>query len=232
MQKFLIVILLLSLSRLGLSQSSDDEFAREITWGVNKNTNSGLIGGFVMKFAFQNHDNIYNVFGFEIINVKHPLEYKYPASVSGTPFVWGKQNFLYSIRGRYGREVVLFSKAQKQGVQISAILAGGPTIGIVAPYYILYNGTYEQFDPRRHSWGGVQGSGKIFQGFGESKITFGLNAKAGLSFEFGAFKHNVAGVEVGVSAEAFPKEIILIPSQDNSAVFTALYFNLYWGTRR
>ncbi|MFY0605559.1 MAG: hypothetical protein JXR10_02520 [Cyclobacteriaceae bacterium] len=216
---------------MGVGQS-DDEFSREITWGVNKNTNSGLIGGFFMKFGFQNHDNIYNIYGIEFINVKHPLEYNYRSNTSGTSFVWGKQNFLYSIRGRYGREVILFTKSQKQGVQISGIFAGGPTIGIIAPYYILYNGRYEQFDPRRHSFGVVQGSGKLFQGLNESEITFGLNAKAGLSFEFGAFKHNVAGIEVGLSAEAFPKEIILVPSQENNAVFTALYFNLYWGTRR
>lgn len=212
----------------------DDDYSTEVTWGANKNTNGGLIGGLVFKLARRQKDDLFVTYGVEIMNVKHPEEQRYISATSGTSFIWGKQNYLYSIRGLYGREQILFKKAPQQGVQISALAAAGPTIGVVAPYYVLVaNGQYEQYDPKFHqSISSVQGSGKLFQGLGESSIALGLNAKAGLSFEFGAFKNNVAGIELGVAGEAFTKEIILVPTQDNDAIFTSIYFSLYWGTRR
>lgn len=211
----------------------EDDFTTEITWGVNKNTNGGLIGGVVFKLARRQRDNLFVTYGLELVNVKHDKEQRYVSPTSGTSFIWGKQNYLYSIRGLYGREQLLFKKAPQQGVQISALGAVGPTIGIVAPYYILSSGEYEQYDPNVHqSINSVHGSGKLFQGLGQSELAFGLNSKAGLAFEFGAFKNNVAGIELGVAAEAFTKKIILVPTQDNHAVFTSLYFSLYWGTRR
>lgn len=211
----------------------EDDYFSEFTWGVNKNTNGGLIGGIIFKLARRERDNIFTTYGLEFLNIKHPKEQKYLSATTGTSFVWGKQNFLYSIRARYGKDILLYKKAPQQGVQISAVMAGGPTLGIIAPYYILYNGEYVPYDPdENQSFNGIQGSGKLLQGLGDSELTVGLNAKIGLAFEFGAFKNNVAGIEVGASLEAFPKEIIIIPSEDNRAIFTALYFNLYWGTRK
>lgn len=233
MKKLIPILILISGSLIAEAQSSLDDYTTEITWGINKNTNGGLIGGVVFKLSKQRKDNIFTVYGVEVMNIKHPKEYRYTSATSGTSFVWGKQNFLYSIRGQYGREVLLFRKAPQQGVQISGLVAGGPTLGIIAPYYILYNGNYVPFDSDEHrNVASIQGSGKLFQGLGESKVVPGVNARMGVSFEFGAFKNNVAGVEIGASFEAFPQEIVLIPTQDNSAVFTALYFSMYWGTRR
>ncbi|MEQ8470166.1 MAG: hypothetical protein RIC35_03230 [Marinoscillum sp.] len=231
--KKVVLILLITIPGLNLvAQPLEDDYNTEIVWGVNKNTNSGLIGGGIFKLARRQKDNLFTTYGIELINVKHPKEYRY-LTPSGTTFTYGKQNFLYSIRGIYGKEKLLYKKAPQQGVQISGLIGAGPTIGIIAPYYILSGSGYEQFDPNKHqSRGSIQGSGKLFQGLGESNLTLGLNAKAGLSFEFGTFKNNMAGVEVGVSLEAFPKKIIIVPTQENSAIFSALYFNMFWGTRK
>lgn len=212
----------------------DDDYETEITWGVNKNTTGGLIGGVVFKLARRSGENLFTIYGLELMNVKHPKEQRYPSQTSGTIFVWGKENYLYSIRGIYGKERLIFKKAPQQGVQISGIVGAGPTLGIIAPYYILYNGKYVPYSAEKHGngFGSIQGAGKLFQGLDESRITFGLNAKAGIGFEFGAFKNNVAGVEVGIAAEAFPQEIIIVPTQENRAVFTSFYFSMVWGTRR
>lgn len=230
----LIIFILAFCAQAGLAQTDyEDDYFSEFTWGINKNTNGGLIGGIIFKLARRQHNNVFTTYGLEFLNVKHPKEQRYLSNTTGTSFVWGKQNFLYSIRARYGKDILLYKKAPQQGVQISTVMAGGPTLGVIAPYYILYSGEYVPYDPEKNqSFNGVQGSGKLFQGLGDSELTLGLNAKVGLAFEFGAFKNNVAGLEVGASIEAFPKEIIIIPSQDNRAIFTALYFNLYWGTRK
>ncbi|MFT4834181.1 MAG: hypothetical protein ACJAVY_001788 [Marinoscillum sp.] len=232
MMKKLLLCLLIVLSAGAYAQNGIDDYSREFTWGVNKNTNSGLVGGVVLKFAHRQKEDVFATYGLEFFNVKHPQEFRYTDASSGSRFVWGKENFLFSIRTNYGRDILLYKKAPQQGVQISAVFSAGPTLGLIAPYYVLYNGKYVPYDASKYrNVNTIQGSGKVFRGIGESDVTFGLNAKAGLSFEFGAFKNNVAGVETGISLEAFPKEIILVPSQENSAVFTALYFTFYWGTR-
>lgn len=223
--------LMLSSAIVFAQRDDEDDYNKEITWGLNKNTNSGLIGGIIFKIAKRQNGNVFATYGAEVLNVKHSHEVRYP-SVSGTYFTYGKQNFLYSIRAFYGREKLLFKKAPQQGVQISGLFSAGPTLGIVAPYYVMTNEGYVQYDPNRHTKSSIQGSGKLFQGLGDSELKLGLNSKAGLSFEFGTFRNNIAGVEIGISLEAFPKKIIIIPTQKNRAIFTALYFSMYWGTRK
>lgn len=228
----LIVCLIFSVVTLS-AQDFEEDYGKEFTWGINKNTNSGVIAGLTFKLGRYLKEDVYSSYGLEIVNVRHPNEFKRPAPSSGTLYIWGKENFLYSIRLQYGRETIRYRKAPQQGVQISTIVSGGPTLGIVSPYYLLYEGSYQKYEDIKDniSINAVQGAGKLFQGVPESKLVPGVNAKAGLIFEFGTFRDNVAGLELGVSAELFPKQIIIIPAQKNRALFTALYVNMFWGNR-
>lgn len=231
----LCLFLLVSAS-VSAQDNGNYEYSREYIWGINKNTNSGLIGGIVLKYSQAINEREFQTYGLELINVKHPKEYRY-ISQFGNPFVWAKGNYLYSVRFQYGRDILLFKKAPQQGVQINTSWAAGPTLGIVAPYYIKYatgpsTFTVEPFDPDRHSFGGILGTGRLFQGLGQSKIQPGLNGKLALNFEFGTFKSNVTGFELGVLAEAFTKEVIIIPNATNRAFFASAFFTLYYGARR
>ncbi|NND35187.1 MAG: hypothetical protein HKN76_21550 [Saprospiraceae bacterium] len=230
----ILFLAILPLVSVGQIIEGDYEYSKEFTWGVNKNSNGGLIGGIVLKHSRIRSERIYTTYGIEFMNVKHPKEQRYTSRQTGTSFIWGKQNFLYSIRFQYGLERLLYKKAPQQGVQISLGVAGGPTMGIEAPYYVLtQSGEYAPYDPDKYfDLRSIQGSGKLLQGIGESSIVPGLNAKAGLSFEFGAFRNNVAGVEIGLLGEVFTRRIILIPTQDNRAFFPSAFFTFFWGTRR
>jgi hypothetical protein len=212
----------------------NDEYFKEFIYGINKNTNGGLIGGFFLRYSRKKNDSFYETFGIELLNVKHPKEIKYSSQQTGTSFIWGKQNYLYSIRTHYGYDKILYRKAPQQGVQINANIAGGPTLGIVSPYYVFtQGGEYRKFDPDLfNQLNQIQGPGKLFQGLGESELVPGIKARASLAFEFGTFRNNVTGVELGVSAEAFTKEIILVPTQENRALFTAAFITVFWGTRK
>ena len=228
---FLTVFTLKGQDREGYS------YNREFIWGVSKNTNSGLIAGMAIKFSRNLRKDHFQTFGLEIVNVKHPKEARYH-SFSGNTFIWGKQNYLFSIRPQYGREWIIFKKAPQQGVQINAILAGGPTIGLLTPYYVRVEGTngfnneLRPFDPNEVQFSNVLGSGPFLKGLGESDVLFGLNVKTSLSFEFGTFKNDVTGFEAGFQLEAFPKEVIIVPAANNRSIFPSAFIMLFYGKRR
>lgn len=229
------------LTTIGYAQTDGNyEYSKEFIWGINKNTNGGLIGGFVMKWSKALDERTFRSIGFELMNVKHPKEQRI-SGVQGQ-FIFGKSNYLYTFRAQYGRDKILFKKSAQKGVQINAVYAAGPTLGIIAPYYVR-NGdgeasqfNYEDFP----SQGSIIGTGNLFQGLNESDITVGLNAKAALVFEMGAFKSSVTGFEIGTMVEAFPQVIELMPSNpanpdseiSNRAVFISGYLTLFYGRRK
>jgi hypothetical protein len=217
-----------------------DVYESEFVWGINKNTAGGLIGGFMVRKSRRISPNMFESFGLELVNVKHSQESR-TNSRTGNFYIYGKSNYLYSFRFQYGRELILFKKAPSQGVEIKAVGAVGPSIGLLAPYYIDYTtdrntiiSRTEQYDPNNpnHSWDQILGTGSLFQGITESKVRIGLNIKAALSFELGSVKNNVTGFEIGMLLDAYTQEIILLPTADNSAIFPTAFITLFYGSRR
>lgn len=221
------------------AREEGDDYNREFVWGINKNTNGGYIGGLNIKHSRRLRNETFRTLGFELANVKHPKESRVPAFSGGT-YILGKQNYLFSLRFSYGMERLLFRKGPQQGVQISALASAGPTIGVIAPYYIeIGNGTFTttaQYNPDAtnppHNSGYIFGTGRPLEGIDESSFTAGVHARAGFSFEFGTFKSSVSGLEVGLMLEAFPKEVILLPKSENRSVFPSAYITFFHGSRR
>lgn len=240
-KKGLVAVSFVFLSLLAKAQDDGNyEYNREFIWGINKNTNGGLIGGFIVRNSKAVGPTTFRTIGGEIVNVKHPKEDRKVSRRSGNTFIFGKSNYLYAIRLHYGYDKILYKKAPQQGVQINYGVAAGPTIGIVAPYFIevfaagsdgVAREQYDPFNPG-HNMSNILGTGRLFQGLGKSKIRPGLNAKAAMSFEFGTFKSNVTGFEVGLNAEVFTEKIQLIPAEKNRAFFTSAFLTLFYGTRR
>lgn len=238
--KFLLIIFFLSLYGSLQAQredAGDYEYDQEVLVGINKNTNGGLIGGFTLKLGYRIDDSNFQFFGLDLVNVKNPKEVRYN-TVLGNSYIFGKSNYLYSIRPYYGREIIMGKKAPQQGVQVSLLGAIGPTIGIIAPYYIEYavsrvETVREQFNPEVHqSRFNILGPGRVFEGIGESDVAFGANAKVAVNFEFGVFKSNVTGLELGYQLEGFTKEIPLMPTTENNQIFQSVYFTFFYGFRR
>ena len=237
---FLLIILVLPLFTQGqLFDGEEYEYTSEWIWGINKNTNGGLIGGLMLRYSRSRGNDWFETYGIELSNVKHPSERRIQGQ-TGAWFTYGKSHHLYAIRFQYGREKLLFRKANQQGVQISAMAAGGPTIGLESPYYLsVGDGRYVQYQlntstnpPTPPASGMFLGPGKLFQGLGESSVVPGLNTKASVLFEFGTYRSNVAGIEAGVMVEAYTREIIIVPTQPNNTVFSSVFFTLFWGTRK
>lgn len=213
------------------------EYDKEYLFGINKNTNGGLIGGFVFKAGTRIDDAQFSFWGVEFSNVKNPKEFRYN-TVLGNSYIFGKSNYLYAIRPHYGRELVLFKKAPNQGVQVSALAAVGPTLGIIAPYYIEYalnrvETVTQQYNPEIHqSRYNILGTGRLFEGIGQSEIAIGATLKAALMFEFGVFRSSATGLEVGYMLEGYNKEIPLISTTENNQLFQSAYFTFFYGFRK
>ena len=229
------------LSYLQAQTQDSYEYASEFTWGINKNSSGGLIGGFTFKKARKLNDLVLETFGLEIMNVKNGQEVRKSAAATGNFFIYGKSNYLYAFRFQYGRDYILFGKAPQQGVEIKAVGAIGPSIGIVAPYYIermvgnsFFTTVKEQYDQNKieHSFNNILGTGNLFQGLFDSTIQLGFNLKAGLNFELGMTKSQVTGFEVGFLLDTYFNKIILMPTTENYSVFPTVYFTLFYGSRK
>lgn len=235
---FAILIVCASvLPATGQTQDSYD-YQSEFTWGINKNTYGGLIGGFMFKKARKLNERVLETYGLEIMNVKHPLERRQNSQSTGNFFIYGKSNYLYALRFQYGRDLIIFKKAPQQGVEIKAVFALGPSLGVVAPYYVETGADAggmvtirKPYDPSIRPEE-IYGPGRLFEGLGESSLVPGVNVKAALNFEMGTIKSQVTGFEAGFLLDAYSQKIELIPTAKNYSVFPILFFTLFYGGRK
>ena len=221
------------------------EYDKEFTYGLNWNTNGGIIGGISLKFAWQSKvmQTHYNQIGFEIVSVVHPKEIAVGSSKTGSSYIYGKEAGLYVVRANFGREIIIFNKAQEEGVQVSLILAGGPSLGYKKPYFIYFSPSGKDEDVMTVPYkahldeNNIYGAAGILTGFDQMTCHFGTHVKTSLNFEFGKFRSNVTGVELGIMYEAYLKEMIngdklvLVSKSENRSWYTSLFLTLYLGFR-
>lgn len=215
------------------------DYEKEFTYGVNWNTNGGIIGGMNMKFAWQTKQNqlIYNLIGLEVVHVTHPKERLVAFNNFGGAFTYGKANNMFAIRPHLGREWVIFRKAEEEGIQVSGILAGGPTLAYLKPYYVLYGDTIITAVPVKYrpspdfDEGNIWGSAGFFRGFGEMTAHLGLHVKGSLNFEYSRIGSSVAGIEAGFMLEAYTEKMLIVSGAENRSFFSSLFINIYFGVR-
>jgi hypothetical protein len=225
-----------SITAVHAQDDDDSEYTREFVWGINKNTQGGYIGGLNIKFSRNLSPGIFRTLGVEVVNIKHPREARF-RSFSGGSFIFGKVNYLYSVRASYGLEKVMFKKGPQQGVQINLLASAGPSLGIIAPYYVEYadgNSNYSYTRPYTPDLNptSIYGPGRPLEGIGKSSLTPGVHIRTGVSFEFGTFKSNVSGLELGLMAEAFTQRVKLISAGNPNWFFPSAYITLFHGNRR
>ena len=217
----------------------EDNFKSILSFGLTTNTNSGLLGGVAVRKeilinsdAFHRH---FHYFNFEIVSVNHYRESTSNVGGNGSGYVYGKQNYLFAIRPQYGREFNLFRKSSEGGVNVNGILAGGPTIGLLKPYYLQVSygrGVIrdEVFDPTGKQ--NIVGSGGFFEGLGDATVVPGINLKAALNFELDAFRQSNISLEIGFLAEAYTKKVNIMALSENRNLFTSGYVTVFFGGKK
>lgn len=219
-------------------QSDEQAYNEEFTYGINFNSNAGLIGGFTFKWAYAKGTSQYQGFGFELVNVKHPKEYRFRNDNSGNTFLAYKTNYLFVFRPFYCRELVLFRKAAEEGVHVNALLAAGPSIGMLKPYHVLYLNTgqspqsaYSVKYTSDLNMNQIYGIGSLTDGIENSKYSLGVHTRASITFEFGQIKNSVIGLEAGILLEKFTREQKILEYAPNKSFFTSTFFTLYYGKK-
>lgn len=227
----------------GTNRPGRGDYQRLSALGVTANTNSGLLGGAVYRQtkALSNAElPRFRYLAAELVNVRHPSERAYSLA-NGNRLILGKQSYLFALRGQWGREFTLFRRADVRGVQLNGILAGGPTLGLLKPYFVQVvtrqnpRRTYEvPYDPTliqsREVY--INGGGSPLRGFDRLSVVPGLNAKAAVAIELDTFHQASIGVETGFLVEGYSREVIIIPGVPNRQFFTSGFLTLYYGTRR
>ncbi|MGM0580291.1 MAG: hypothetical protein ACQETL_06405 [Bacteroidota bacterium] len=218
------------------SQKDDPfDYGQEFLFGVTKATNGGLISGGFFRYSAKKSDRMFQTFGLEVANVRHPQERRVqsPTFFSSSSFYEGKEKYLISTRLMYGYDLLLFKKAEQKGVQINGVLAGGPTFGLVSPYLLRSEGgglvTYSQY----LNGSSIIGPAGYFSGIDQMEVALGANLRASLLFEFGSFKSKVTGFEVGFLAEIFTREIEIVPlGTKNYNFYPAAFVSILFGSRK
>jgi len=177
------------------------------------------------------------------LNEKHsPKEHHISASSDGFDFssvVPYKENNLYEFKASIGQQILIGGKGNKNGVAVTAVYAGGITIGMLKPYYLdITNAisgasnqqTYAQFAADTTVGDQITGAAGFLIGWGNLTIKPGLNARQGMRFDYGRLNQTVAAIEVGLTEEFFSGKmpIMYSPAGDvNSSPPKQFFFNAY-----
>jgi hypothetical protein len=160
-------------------------------------------------------------YGLEISEIKLSKEDKLPKGTFtfSNPYIFGKINNFYQFKLGIGQQYLLGDKGNRNGVSVSAIYGGGLSLGFLRPYYLevqdqggnVQTIKYSQ-DSALFVGGLIVGGGGLGKGWGEMELRPGAYAKAGLRFDYGRFNEIVSAIEIGVSLDAYLKEVPIMLS--------------------
>jgi hypothetical protein len=242
MKKLLIIaVLVLTGISLVYAQGELDQqqkvfFRNERTFGISLNSDGiGLGYRSGKRIDFRNK----KLFEIEGGTLKHSKEYKIsnPYTTGGN-FVFGKLNSAFYLRGGLGRQHELFKKADLGGIAVRYFYSGGLALALYKPVYyrVLYPLSVNEYVIREEKFSSaitmaseIYGRAAFTKGFNEIKVMPGLYAKGGFNFEYSKEDKIIHAIEVGAQVNAFPKEIPIMATETNKAVFFSLFVSYRFG---
>jgi len=244
--------------RIGIvlpAPSDEQSYNKEFVFGINFNTQGGLLGGASIRSSRVLDDRNLRFWMLEGVMLKNTKEQRVTNPYVGGSYIGSKTNYGFVLRPSFGLQRVLFRKAADAGVQVNVLASAGPSLGLLMPYYISYDRTFavgqmqynlstddivnEQYDPVKHNVElAILDHGPLFSGIGQTKVVPGAHLRGALSFEYGRYRDAVAGLEVGFLVEAFTKRMVILSPDPNLAsdqlnrqFFPSVYLTLYFGHR-
>ncbi len=199
---------------------------RSIAFLLNSN-GIGLNGRYSQRIdAFRK-----KVFDVEIVNLKHPKEYKNinQLNPSSRGFVIGKLNSVFIIRPGYGFQKEVFQKFDIGGISVRRFYTFGPSIALLKPIYYEVARDQSIVVEKYASNSDILGRASFFKGFNELKFRPGAFVKAGISFEFSKFDQVMHAIEGGAIAEAFSSKLPIMATRQNYQFYLTIFISYRFG---
>ncbi|ULQ57572.1 hypothetical protein KJS94_05080 [Flavihumibacter rivuli] len=223
-----------------LEEEGEMIFSKHSIFGIKLNTDGYGISWEKGKFLTPRKTRIIQI---EFNEKKHPKEDKDAGSVdlfgNVNQFVYGKVNNFYQLKGGFGQQYLIGGKSNKNGVAVSALWAGGLSIGLEKPYFVDVEDrvtgqqSRKQFteieDPNQYIYLSASG---FTVGWSEVKFNPGAHLKTALRFDYGRFNESVAAIEAGVNIEYYSKEVLQMINNDPKNLFFNAYVSLLFGKRK
>ena len=161
---------------------------------------------------------------------------------STRPFVYGKLNSVYALRFGYGEQRRIFGKPYWGGVETRWNYEAGASLAFLKPYYyyvVVYKpyGTNdfieveeEQTFADHDQWITILGKSAFTKGLTETKLSPGVHASIGLSFDFAKSRTKVQALNVDVIAEYYPLGVNIMDQQRNPWFYLTFMLSYHWGT--
>jgi hypothetical protein len=242
MKKLLIIAVLVvfgafSVNAQGeLNEQQKVFFRNERSFGISLNSD-GLGFGYrgAKRLDFRNK----RLIEIEGGSLKHPKEYKIsnPYTTGGN-YVFGKLNSTFYLRGGIGHQHELYKKADLGGIAIRFFYSAGPVLAIYKPIYyrVLYPVSVNEFVIKEEKFTSaialpqdIYGRAAFSKGLNEIKVMPGIYAKGGFNFEYSKEDKIIHAIEVGAQVNAFPKEIPIMATTTNKALFFSLFVSYRFG---
>ena len=201
--------------------------------------------GINFQFARFNIVNRYRLFELGFYILKDPKEQRQPNPdiVDSRPYVFGKLNNLFVLKGNYGGKRVLADRLVPNGIKIDFNYSAGVLAGFLKPQYFqirlnnpdggdptirderfnINNTTYQQ---------NTIGNSSFLKGLNQTTFMAGANAKLSLDFEWGNSETKYWSLESGVMCDVFPQEVPIFAYNSNNKYFLNIFLVLSYGSRK
>lgn len=186
---------------------------------------------------------------FGISNLRNASEKRFATDFSATGFgigvrhyIYGKQNYVYTLHGGWGMKRYYTEKAEKKGVALAMNYSGGLVAGLLIPYYL------DVSDPQKKGSEStikytpetaglfldrnvIRGKGGVFRGVSEASVVPGIYVRTGVHLDWGAFDEFLKAVEIGAQLQVFTKKMPIMVNKESRPYFFNLYVSLQVGKR-
>lgn len=212
----------------------------EATGGLNFHT-----GSWGLQFRRSYNQTGYKKLMFEVdlVGMKHPKEVKSinQAFDNARSYVYGKLNAFNILRAGAGQQFTIFSKAERNGVEIRFLYSGGLSLGILKPVYLNilkptgnigeFDVVTEKYDPNEHYIDNIYGRAPFTEGLDQLFFRPGAYVKAGFNFEYAPIFEDVKALEIGAIFDIYPKDIPIMAFTENKPYFLSFYVTIMYGRK-
>jgi hypothetical protein len=219
------------------------ETAFNVRLATNRAFSIGIEKGRLRRF---DRTNFYHL---SIGQLYHPREVRQGADPQTRfrPYVYGKQNHVFVLRGGWGAKRYYSEKARTKGVAMGMSYSFGPTLGLLKPYYLALRfplpdnpgravTRFEKYSEERADLflnnSIIVGAAPFSKGLNELRPIPGGNASLALHIDWGAYDERVKALAVGVMVDLFAAPVPMLVGEYNTPVFFNFFVNMQFGKRR